>query len=246
MTRTCTAVRSIALTLAFLLTLDGFAHAAHLPRQLAAMQIAVQPSSSAPIPPQIAAAHTVLLTNAGADSNFPVDADRVYSDFYHSLQAWNHFGLVSSPAQADLILSLRAVAPVTSVTGEGNDVSTVTSPAFKLTLIDSKTNVALWTITSPVPLPLLKRHQDKWYSLAVANLTSRLKVLVHQPLSATETAQLTEAPKSHVLLWSLIGAGALAGVGIGVGLALRNRYNNAVQQQQQAACASNPFFCTNP
>src|ERR1700679_1339457 len=46
------------------------------------------PPPQAPVPAQIAAAHTIFLVNNGADANFPPSADVAYNDVYDALQAW--------------------------------------------------------------------------------------------------------------------------------------------------------------
>lgn len=61
------------------------------------------PPPQAPIPAEIAAAHTIFLVNNGADQNFPLSAQDAYNQVYSALQAWGHYQLVSSPDQADLV-----------------------------------------------------------------------------------------------------------------------------------------------
>src|SRR3984957_18385996 len=56
------------------------------------------------------------------------------------------YKLVNSPEQADLVFQLRNIAPITDATGNHGGVYSVTSPAFQLTILDPKSNIALWTI----------------------------------------------------------------------------------------------------
>ena len=69
-----------------------------------------------PVPPAIAAAKTIFISNAGADSGlfpepFSGDPDRAYTEFYAALKATGAFTLVADPAHADLVLELRLFAP---------------------------------------------------------------------------------------------------------------------------------------
>jgi hypothetical protein len=168
-----------------------------------------------PIPAQIAAAHTVFLTNAGADANFPVDENTAYTKVFTALQDWGRYQFVTAPAQADLIFQLRDIAPITNVTGYRGGVYTLNSPAFELTIIDAKTNMPLWTVTSPVQLYGSGKTEAKWFAIAMTNLVSRVKVLANQPLTVDEQADLTTFPANHgarnALIWSAVGLGVLGG-----------------------------------
>jgi hypothetical protein len=117
----------IALVLAVVFTLDQTLYALDLPFPTAAAQVAAQP---APPPSQIAAAHTVFLTNAGDDANFPINSAASFNAVYAALEAWGHYRLVSSPDQADLVFQLHGVAPITNITGTRGDVYSSTSLRF--------------------------------------------------------------------------------------------------------------------
>jgi hypothetical protein len=236
-----------AVVLSAFVLFTQFAHAARLPRAFAQMAAAAKPAIPAPVPSQIAAAHTVFLVNQGADANFPGATDEAYNDLYASLQAWGHYQLVASPAEADLVFQLRAIAPITSVYGTDGNVSSYTTPEFQLTVVDPKTSTSLWTITSPVNLSAKAKEHDRWFSLSVANLTSRIKVIAGDTLSATETAQLTEVPPTHYRRNGLILAGVFLGFAVGGSLLLWHEYNvNKPQVPYDLTCAGNKFFCTNP
>jgi hypothetical protein len=117
---------------------------------------------AAPVPSQIRQAQTIFLTNSGSDPNFPIDATKTYNDIYAALQTWGRYKLVSSPEQADLVFQLRGIAPVTDVTGNRGGVYSVTTPAFQLTILDPKSNIALWTITSPVSVTGKDQVLARW------------------------------------------------------------------------------------
>jgi len=178
---------------------------------------------NAPIPTQIAAAHKVFVANLGADDNFPIDSTQTYKTFYTGLEAWGHYQLVTTPDQADLVFQLRDINPLTNVSGDRNGVYSTTSPAFQLTIIDPRNNIALWTITSPVYIAGKNQVKARWISVAQTNLMSRLKVLAGQPLTASESADLTNFPKSHGNVWvPLVIIGGVAALSVGRRLAVES------------------------
>lgn len=229
---------SIALLLSLVFPTRPFAQAATLPNALAAAQAVSQPAPPPP-PAQIASAHTVFLTKGSDDPNFPIDSTQSYNDIYAALKAWGHYQLVSAPEQADLVFQLRGVAPITGVDGTRGTVSSYTSPAFQLYIRDPKSNVVLWTITSPVTLAGRNQTFARWVSISETNLVSRIKVLSGQPLSAAETNSLTTFPKVHTGRNVLILVGAVVGAGVGGGLLLHHLYENSLASQK----ASQDAFC---
>lgn len=221
-------------------SLNQSANAVEVPRVFAAAQSASTPLV-APPPSQIASAHTIFLTNSAADANFPIDPTKGFNDAYAALQSWNYYKLVGSPAQADLIFQLHEIAPITDVTG-GRGVYSVASPAFQLNILDPKTNISLWTITSPVNIAGRKQTRERWTSIAEANLISRIKTLAGQPLSATETADLTTVPRNHFSRTGWVAVGAVAAAGLAAGLILHHEYENGLANQkaaQDAFCEAN-------
>jgi hypothetical protein len=245
------ALRSIAAVLSFATLFNQFAHAARMQNSTAApdttaQSAPIEQSSPTPPPPgsavpvqQIVSAHTVFLTNSGSDPNFPIDPTTSYNDVSTALQAWGRFRLVNSPEQADLIFQLRGVAPITDVTGGRGGVYSITSPAFQLTLVDPKTNVALWTITSPVNLAGGGQVLERWTSLSITNLISRIKVLSNEPLSDVETANLTTVPPDHRRRTFLILVGVGVGAAVVGSVVLHHEFENSLSSQK----ASQDQFC---
>jgi hypothetical protein len=235
-------LRTVALLLAYVITFQQLAHAAKPSRKLTALQLQADTPATAPVPAQIATAHTVFLANSGADANFPIDANKTYSAVYAALKAWGRYQLVDSPAAADLVLQLRDIAPITDVTGNRGGVYSVTSPAYQLTVLDPHSNLPLWTLTSPVNLAGRGQTLARWEALSVANLVSRIKVLAAQPLTPTETADLTTAPKHHGTVFGLLLIAGFVGVAAGGGILLHDKFDDAVakqKQQQDAFCIAN-------
>jgi len=204
------------------------------------------PPPQAPVPAQIAAAHTIFLVNNGADANFSTSADTAYNDVYGALQAWGHFQLVTSPDQADLVFQLRDIAPITGVYGDRAGTYAINSPAFQLAIKDPKTNVTLWTITSPAVVAGFRASRERWFNIAITNLVSRVKVLANQPLTDTETADLTLYPYPHRRALAITLAAVFVGAGVAGILIAKHSFDNKVASQNAALCAQNPFFCNMP
>ena len=203
---------------------------------------AQQTTPTAPVPSQIRQAQTIFLTNSGSDPNFPIDATKTYNDIYAALQTWGRYKLVSSPEQADLVFQLRGIAPVTDVTGNRGGVYSVTTPAFQFTILDPKSNIALWTITSPVSVTGKDQVLARWISISETNLISRVKVVADQSLSPDETADLTTVPKYHNGKATLIVLGAFVGAAVAGGLIMYHLHENSLanmKASQDAFCAAN-------
>jgi len=146
-----------------------FASPAQSPDQSTASAVA------APIPPAIAAAKTVFVSNAGADgtlfpSLFSGSPSRGYSEFYAELATSRRFHLVDSPASADLVVELRLTAlyiPYRPL-GVANR-----QPAFRLIVYDRSTHYILWTLTQPVENALLQRNADHNFDNAVHGIVQQ-------------------------------------------------------------------------
>jgi hypothetical protein len=201
---------------------------------------AQQTTPAASVPSQIQQAQTIFLTNSGSDPNFPIDATKAYNDIYAALQTWGRYKLVNSPDQADLVFQLKDVAPITEVSGNRGGVYSVTSPAFRITIRDPKSNIALWTITSPVNVTGKNQVLAHWVSISETNLVSRVKVVADQSLSPDETADLTTVPNYHHVRTALIIVGIVVGTGVAAGLILHHEFENSLANQK----ASQDAFCT--
>lgn len=203
---------------------------------------AQQTTLSAPVPSQIQQAQTIFLTNSGSDPNFPIDATKAYNDIYAALETWGRYKLVNSPDQADLVFELKGIAPITDISGNRGGVYSITSPAFQITILDPKSNIVLWTITSPVTVTGKNQVLARWVSISETNLLSRVKVVAGQPLSSDETADLTTVPKYHNMRTALIIVGVVVGAGVAGGLILHHEYENGLanmKASQDAFCEAN-------
>lgn len=247
-TEACSTFRGIAASLSLVLLTTQLGYAAQIPADTQTTPAPIQrpvpapPAPNAPVPTQVAAAHTIFLTNSGADANFPVDETQAYNDVYAAFQSWGHYQFVTSPALADLIFQLHDIAPITDITGSHGGVYSISSPAFQLNIIDPKTNVALWTVTSPVNVAGNKSTRARWFALSVTNLVSRVKVLANVPLTSTESADLTTIPNYHHTRTVLIVVGATVGLAVAGALIAHHEYENNIasqKQQQDNFCKAN-------
>jgi hypothetical protein len=234
--------RVIASFLCLLLTFNQFQRPAFSQTPSPTTSSAAAPALNAPVPAQIASSHTVFLSNLGSDANFPVDSTQVYNDIYKALEAWGHYRLVSSPDRADLIFQLREVSTLSTYSDSDGNIFTSNNPTFQITIIDPKTKVTLWTITSPVALAGSKQTLARWLSISETNLVSRIKVVAGESLAPTETADLTTVPKTHGRRLALILIGSTVALGVGGGLLLHHFYENSLASQktsQDAFCNAN-------
>ena len=135
-------------------------------------------TATAPVPPQIAAAHKVFISNAGADSSAQAafkragEPDQAYNHFYSAMQGWGRYELVSNPSDADLVFEIRFTMP-TYVT----DTTTSYEPQFGLTIVDTKSHFTLWSLTESVQGAFRKATWLKNFDQGLGNLMDDLKKL---------------------------------------------------------------------
>jgi len=149
-----------------------------------------KPPAAAPVPPQIAAAQKVFIANAGGESFenvisltvFDGGPDRPYNEFYAALKDWGRYDLISSPADADLVLEVSWQLTDTGlrlpVLGE-----------LRLTVIDPKTHVKLWNLTQYVRGAILLGNRDKNFDLAMTTIVNRLRILSTAPPASPDASR---------------------------------------------------------
>ncbi|HEU5349969.1 MAG TPA: hypothetical protein VFU55_00110 [Terracidiphilus sp.] len=140
--------------------------------------------SSAPIPPAIAAAQTIFLSNAGADSSlFPMslpsgsitdgtysgDPARGFNEFYSLVAQSGRFKLVSDPSAADLVLELRLYAHYSS-----SHDAPYPFPSFRLVIRNRRSHYILWTLTQSIETALRQKTADGNFDYAVHGLARQL------------------------------------------------------------------------
>jgi hypothetical protein len=144
-------------------------------------------SPPAPVPPQIAAARKIFISNAGGESfaavfeqvTFDGGPDRAYNQFYSAMKTWGQRDLVASPSDADLVLEINWVLSDTGlklpVLGQ-----------LRLLMIDPKTHITLWNIMEYVRGAMLLSNRNKNFDQAMNLVVSRAQALLApiQPASA--------------------------------------------------------------
>ena len=142
-----------------------------------------------PVPPAIAAAKNIFVSNAGADSGlfpepFTGDPDRPYTEFYAALKATGAFTLVADPAHADLVLELRLFAPYRPTIADKQNGTADPRPMFRLVVYDAKTHYILWTVTSSIELAYLQKTHDKNFDTALAQVLNQFLQIAGKPPAA--------------------------------------------------------------
>ncbi len=146
--------------------------------------VQAQQSSSvagAPVPPQILSAKSVFISNAGGSNYFDMftgGPDRAYNTLYALLQQSNRYQLVSTPAQADLIFEIRAIAPSVS-TGDAVGYN----PQLILNILDPKTSTLLWTTSDNVRALGRQKSRDRGFDQSVGVLLDKFGEVTGQPLT---------------------------------------------------------------
>jgi hypothetical protein len=143
-----------------------------------------------PVPAQIAAAQKVFISNAGGasletvidETVFNGGPDRPYNEFYAAMKSWGRYELVSSPADADLVLEISWV-----LTDTGLRLPVLGQ--LRLVVVDPKTRVTLWNITEYVRGAILLSNRDKNFDQAMNTVVARLKALMLPPAPAGDAAQ---------------------------------------------------------
>jgi hypothetical protein len=143
----------------------------------------------APVPPQLTAAQKVFISNAGGESfanvidslPFNGGSDRPYNQFYASMKNWGRYELVSSPADADLVLEISWV-----LTDTGLKLPVLGQ--LRLVVIEPKTHVTLWNFTEFVRGAMLLGNRDKNFDQGMTTIVTRLKAVVGSPSRSSEAA----------------------------------------------------------
>lgn len=194
--------------------------------------LAAQQTDTAPIPPQIIHAHTVFVSNGGGSNyfeNFGGGANRAYNTFYKELKQTKVYELVSSPAQADIIFEIRAVAQ--GVSGPHGIESY--NPQVILRILDPKTNAVLWTESANVRAVGTKRRRDRQFDESVSVLVDKLAVVTGQPLTEAQTKAIADNSKVSTTTKVILVLGIATAIGLtAVGLhTLANQHKLTIPPQ---------------
>ena len=130
---------------------------------LSASLLSAQDGSSAPaapVPAQIANAKKAFISNAGeqrdleGDLRFTGGPDRAYNQFYAAIRDWGNYALVATPADADLVLQVH----LADLTGSYDEL--------RLTLLDPKSHVTLWTFSEHAATARSQKARDASFDRA--------------------------------------------------------------------------------
>jgi hypothetical protein len=133
----------------------------------------------APIPAQIATAKKVFIANAGGecspfgDTEFTGGPDLAYNEFFSAMKRWGHFTLVTTPADADMVMEIHFTCPA-YLDGNKQQVDA----QIRLVFLDSKTRILLWAITEHSQAAILQGNRDKEFGFAMARLVRDVESLV--------------------------------------------------------------------
>ena len=142
------------------------------------------------MPAQIGISQKVFISNAGGESFETVidqkvlngGPDRPYNQFYAAMKAWGRYELVSSPADADLVLEISWALSDTGlrlpVLGQ-----------LRLVVVDPKTHIPLWSLTAYVRGALLLGNRDKNFDQAMTTIVNRMKNLATAPATTADAGR---------------------------------------------------------
>jgi hypothetical protein len=143
----------------------------------------------APVPPQIAAAQKIFISNAGGESFetvidqtvFNGGPDRPYNEFYAAVKTWGKYEIVQSPSDADLILEV-------SWTLSDTGLRLPVLGQIRVLMIDPKTHVTLWNLIEYVRGAMLLGNRDKNFDQAMNTIVGRVKAMA-VPAAAAQSSK---------------------------------------------------------
>ena len=100
------------------------------------------------------------------------------------MKKWGRHELVSAPADADLVFAIRFTFRIASC-----EKITKYQPELALTIFDTKSHFALWTITEPVEGAMRKSTWDRNFEQGVTALMDELKVIAETSTSGSNAKQ---------------------------------------------------------
>jgi hypothetical protein len=133
----------------------------------------------APIPTQIATAKKVFIANAGGEcspfgeTGFSGGPNVAYNEFYAAVKQWGHFSLVSTPADADLVMEVHFTCRVYFQENLGK-----VDAQLRIVFLEPKTRILLWAITEHSQPAILQGNRDKEFGFAMGRLVRDVQSLV--------------------------------------------------------------------
>jgi len=138
-------------------------------------------SPAAPVPAQILSAKKIFIANAGGDesvfeegSQYTGGTTRAYNQLYDAMKTWAHFELVSSPAEADLLVEIEFINNLVQPNQNGL-FSPQSDPRLHLTIRDPKTNAILWGISEHAQWAILQGNRDRNFDTAMSKIVGEVR-----------------------------------------------------------------------
>jgi hypothetical protein len=137
---------------------------------------------AAPVPTELLSAKKIFVSNCGADSGlfphpFSGDPNRGYNELFAALHAAGQYELVSTPAEADLVLELSLIAPNGPKEANKQYGSADPLPMFRLVVYDRPSHYVLWTFTNSVEIAFKQQTHDHNFDAAISDLVAEVKAL---------------------------------------------------------------------
>ena len=135
---------------------------------------------AAPIPPQILAAKKIFIANAGQDEmfmdepHFSGDPERAYNQFYAAIKNSGRYEIVSSPAEADLLLEIELDVSEVALGGKAGSSFT---PVFRVRIRDPRSHAMLWAFSLHVEFGLGQANSDRNFDQGVSRLVAHVLAL---------------------------------------------------------------------
>jgi len=197
-------------------------------------------TASTLVPPQIASAHTIFISNAGGSNYFNMftgGPDRGYTQLLNDLEKWNRFRIIQSPSAADLIFEISAIAPATA--SPGNDAPSGYNPQLVLRIRDPKTSAILWTTTANVRAAGRQKSRDKGFDKSVAVLVDHVRQLTGEQLTVEQTKAIRSNDRMPTSTKVWIGVG----LGLVVGFTILGFYKVTHTNRPTLPSCTNPSLC---
>ena len=146
-------------------------------------------SNAAPVPPQIAAAHKIFVSNGGGSNYFNMftgGPDRAYNSLYAELQQSSRYQLVSSPTEADLIFEIRSIAPAVDTSTPDSPGGIAYNPQLILSVQDPATHAVLWTTSANVRAIGTQRRRDREFDQSLEVAVDKLRLVTGEQLTPAQ------------------------------------------------------------
>ena len=150
-------------------------------------------TSDGPIPPELAHPGAIFIANGNSDIarfsyTFTGASSRAYVEFFNALKASGAYRLVPQPDMADLVIDVRTSSR--SIFGYNGGDNSMSQPCLRLTIVDRRTDIPIWSMIQPINFALFHKNRDKEFDHAMQRLVAEFEAFSN----ATPHAA---APQAH-------------------------------------------------